>query len=155
MDTTFEPSASAHDEKTSVHYLEWQKVYEKVKPYQVFITDIPAIEDFQDNNLVFKKYDNVTVRDIRGQGQAPSLDENGFIISKHKFRLDDFSSAEKIEQEYLPEIIELFRSVADGVDEVFIFDWRVRTLFKHSCSWAKSSTFRFGETLWMVSWAKC
>jgi hypothetical protein len=132
MGITFEPSASSHDENTSVHYLEWQKAYEKVKPYQVFITDIPATEDFEDTNLIFKQYDNVTVRDIRGQEESLSLDENGFIISKHKFRLDDFSSAEKVEQEYLPEIEELFRSVADGVDEVFIFDWRVRILFKYS-----------------------
>lgn len=147
MGITFEPSAASHYETTSLHYLKWQKVYEKVKPYQVFITDIPDNEDFEDTNLVFEPYNDVAVHNIRGKEDSLSLDENGFIVKKHKFRLEDFSSQEKVEKEYLPEIEELFRSVVDDVDEVFIFDWRVRTIIQKSDAIMELKIFRYDETI--------
>ncbi|KAK2009783.1 hypothetical protein LZ32DRAFT_630696 [Colletotrichum eremochloae] len=57
-----------------------------------------------------------------------TLDEAGFcyVTDSTKLLPSDFEDRESIEKGYLPECEELLRQVMDRVDEVAIYDWRVR-----------------------------
>lgn len=110
--------------QASLSFLHWQDLYEREKPFQIFI-DIPEdAEDQRDSNLVFKQ-ERLTIFDIRELATNFSLDDTGFIYRRHEMRHVDFSSRKAVDQSYLPEVEQLLRKELEGVDRVFIFDWRV------------------------------
>ena len=112
------------DVQGSLSFLHWQDLYEWEKPFQIFI-DIPEdAEDQRDTNLVFKQ-ERLTIFDVRGLATKFSLDDNGFIYRRHEMGHVDFSSRKAVDQSYLPEVEQLLRKELEGVDRVFIFDWRV------------------------------
>ena len=117
-------SMAAGHVQASLGFLQWQDLYEWEKPFQIFI-DIPKnAEDQRDTNLVFKQ-ERLTIQDVRELSSKPSLDDIGFIYRRHTTRHVDFSSRKAVDQSYLPEVEQLLRKELEGVDRVFIFDWRV------------------------------
>ena len=110
-------------------YLDWQDVYHKEKPYELYL-DVPdSAADLRRSNLVFKELQHA-VHDVRGSEDKFTLNDNGFIYRRHKNKLNDvmLRDRESVEKEYTPEIEDLIRSEIDGVDEIFFFDWRVSSL---------------------------
>lgn len=115
---------ASRDFQVKLSFLQWQKLYEWEKPFQIFINIPEDAEDQRDTNLVFEQVP-VAVHDIRGLSEDFSLDANAFMYRQHATKITDFTSRETIEQEYLPEIEQLLKHVVEGADRIFFFDWRV------------------------------
>jgi hypothetical protein len=108
---------------TNLKFLQWQELYQKEKPFLCFV-DIPQdADDKRDNNLVFEDRETI-ITDIRPSKDQFTLDGNGFMTRPHRSALSKFDTDE-IEAIYLAEVEDLLRQSLDGVDEIFIFDWRV------------------------------
>jgi hypothetical protein len=108
----------------SLKFLQWQPLYEVEKPFQIFINIPDHIEDKRTTNLVFEDI-QLKVKDIRANVTDFSLDQHGFMYCNHETALRVFTNRKHVEETYLPEVESLLRQEADGVDEVFFFDWRV------------------------------
>jgi hypothetical protein len=105
-------------------FLEWQKLYEVEKPFQIFI-DIPKdADDQRDTNLVFKTV-AVTAKDVRGHEAEYNIDTHGFMYRPYTTTFADYTNIKAVESQYLPEIETLLKRELTGVDRVFFFDWRV------------------------------
>ena len=112
----------------TLRFLDWQELYYKEKPFQIFI-DIPEdAVDQRSSNLVFKNVE-VPLRDVRTIPDRFSLDSNGFVFRKHKTNISDFADRETVETAYLPEVENILREEMEGVDRIFVFDWRVSQQF--------------------------
>ena len=108
----------------TLKFLDFQELYTKEKPFQIFI-DIPKdAVDQRSSNLVFKDV-QVPLKDVRTMPDHFSLDGNGFIYRKHKTNISNLADRETVEMTYLPEVESILREEMEGVDRVFFFDWRV------------------------------
>lgn len=114
----------SHDLQIDLMFLQWQKLYQIEKPFQIFINIPDDAQDQRDTNLVFEKVPCM-IQDIRDVAYRPSLDEAGFIYRRHATKTTDFTNRMMVDQNYLPEIEKLLKRELDGVDRVFFFDWRV------------------------------
>jgi len=115
------------DEHTAFHFLKWQELYYKEKPFQIYI-DIPKdAPDQRSHNLLFEQGQETTVRNVRGRENEYTLDKNGFkyIKSASKLPSSHFYNRQAIEDIYLPECEDMIRNHVDHVDKLCIFDWRV------------------------------
>jgi len=109
---------------TTLKFLQWQELYKREKPFLCFV-DIPQdADDKRDNNLVFEDRET-RITDIRPSKEQFTLDGNGFMMRPHSSTLPRFDT-EGINTIYLAEVEDLLQQSIDGVDEVFIFDWRLR-----------------------------
>lgn len=108
----------------SMKFLQWQPLYEVEKPFQVFIHIPDHVEDKRTTNLVFENI-QLKIEDVRANATDFSLDQHGFMYRNHETALRDFTNRKYVEENYLPEVESFLRREADGVDEVFFFDWRV------------------------------
>ncbi len=116
---------STTEVETQLEYLRWIPLYEKEKPFKLFL-NIPAdAKDKRESNLVFDKGKQI-IRDIRGDESRFNLDDHGFCFRNHKSAVDDLRNHDIIENEYLFECEQLLKDEVDNVDRVVIFDWRVR-----------------------------
>ncbi|KAK0722536.1 hypothetical protein B0T26DRAFT_870582 [Lasiosphaeria miniovina] len=63
-----------------------------------------------------------------GMEDSFSLDTHGFSFPKHKSALepDDFHNRQKVESTYLLECEQILRRLIPDVDQVFIYNWRLR-----------------------------
>ncbi|KAF6229943.1 hypothetical protein HO133_004280 [Letharia lupina] len=116
------------DEKTRLHFLKWQDLYKREKPFQIYI-DVPKdAADQRQHNLVFEEGEVTVIKNVRGHEDDYSLDKNGFCYLRHGTALEAsrFYDRDAVEETYLPECEELLKSSIEGVDQVCIFDWRVR-----------------------------
>lgn len=110
----------------SMKFLQWQSLYEIEKPFQIFINIPDHVEDKRTTNLVFENI-QLKIEDVRANATDFSLDHHGFMFRNHETALRDFTNRTHVEENYLPEVESFLRREADGVDEVFFFDWRVST----------------------------
>ncbi|KAK4697612.1 hypothetical protein P7C71_g480, partial [Lecanoromycetidae sp. Uapishka_2] len=115
------------DEETRIQYLDWQVLYEKEKPFQLFSAlpegDLP---NQRTTNLVFKEGEAECIHDVRGKESHFVLDKQGFTFRGHQTQVHDFGRREDVEGIYLPEMEELLRRELKEVDQVYFFDWRIR-----------------------------
>ena len=109
----------------SIKFLRWLPLYEREKPFNIFI-DVPDdATDKRTNNLVFE--DCLTaIQDVRGQEDFFRLDKNGFMFLTYDIDFDAFENRRLVEENYLPEVERLIHRNVEGVDKIHIFDWRVR-----------------------------
>lgn len=118
---------STSDLDVTLKFMDWQELYSREKPFQIFI-DIPDdADDQRSSNLVFKNV-QVPLKDVRTVPDNFSLDANGFIFRKYKTNVSDISNRETVETAYLPEIENILREEIAGVDRIYIFDWRVSSI---------------------------
>lgn len=110
---------------TSLNFLQWQRLYEEEKPFQIFINIPKDAEDQRNTNLVFRKV-TLKVQDVRGHLENLSLDANGFMYRQHTTKMTSFRDRKIVGENYLPEIEALLKREVDGADHIFFFDWRVR-----------------------------
>ena len=110
--------------RSSIKYIQWQRLYDNEKPFQIFI-DIPKdTPDQRYTNLVFEDKETKFVN-IRGRQQDFSLNDHGFAYRHHQFEFDDFEDRVKVEEFYLPQVEDFIKKEVEDVDKVFFFDWRV------------------------------
>ncbi|CAI7587580.1 unnamed protein product [Penicillium discolor] len=126
------------DIETKLKYLQWQTNYTHTKPYRVAQFGRKRKNNGQKkpHNLVFREGDAVeTIRDIRGTTEAEgnqrfTLEINGFVYSRYPPPLftnpKDFGAPDHIQNIFLPECEAILRNEIEGVDQVFIFDWKIR-----------------------------
>jgi hypothetical protein len=113
----------AKSESASTHFIKWDELYEKEKPFQVFLED--DIDQFgtRNTNLAWEER-NITVEDFRGNPSYYDIDNHGFTSRKLP-GYSDISNTLLIEKEYIPAVRRLlYEEIADA-GTVFIFDWRV------------------------------
>ena len=108
----------------TVRYLKWLDLYNKERPFQVFIEIPKDASDQRTTNLEWEQRLE-KFHDVRGREDSFTLDGNGFMYLHAPTEFHDFGSPEAVEAQYLPEIDDLLRSTVDGIDRIFFFDWRV------------------------------
>ncbi|KAK3368629.1 methyltransferase CmcJ [Podospora didyma] len=110
-----------------LQYLKRLPLYQKEKPFQLFV---PVDEDATDprtTNIEFETKEQTFV-DIRDRLSEFSLDSHGFQVNVHPTGLDlaSFANRETVETKYFAEVEQILKTIEGGYDKVFIFDWRVR-----------------------------
>jgi hypothetical protein len=119
---------AALDICAQIRYIQWQQLYTQEKPFQVH-ADIPEdARDKRKTNVVFEEKDTI-IHDVRGNEDQFSLDKTGFMYCKHQTAVTDFEVHQDVEENYLPEVEKLLREKVEGVDQVFLFNWKVANLF--------------------------
>ena len=114
------------NEQAVLNYLDWQDIYRKEKPFQLFsVVSNSGLAGERTTNLVFKEGQVEFIRDVRGEEFLYSLDAQGFAFRVYPTYIQDFSVREDIENIYLSEMEELLKREVECVDKVFFFDWRV------------------------------
>ena len=115
------------EEKATLQYLKWRKLYETEKPYQLFSAvteqDLPLQGA---TNLEWTDGHEETIHDVRGTAAQFILDTNGFAFRNAPTTFLAFDSPEQMERTYLPEAESILRHELEGVDQVHFFDWRIR-----------------------------
>ncbi|KAJ5565073.1 hypothetical protein N7513_001315 [Penicillium frequentans] len=121
------------DIQTKLTYLHWQNSYTHTRPYRIAQFGRNKKNDERTHNLVFHKGDAAeTIRDIRGVNDFTkfTLETNGFVYAKHPPPLftqpKDFLDPEQVRNLFLPECEAILRKEIEGVDRIFIFDWKIR-----------------------------
>ena len=119
------------NDEAVLNYLDWQDVYAKEKPFQLFsVIHNSGLAEERTTNLVFKEGQLEFICDVRGEESLYSLDEQGFAFRVYPTSLRDFSNRENIENVYLSEMEDLLKREVENVDKVYFFDWRVCSLIK-------------------------
>jgi hypothetical protein len=125
------------DIETKLKYLEWQPSYTHTRPYRIAKFGRKRKNDDQNKpyNLVFREGHNTEIiKDIRGMKEDErnsgfTLDANGFVYRRYPAPLftnpKDFEAPDHIKNIFLPECEAILRNEIEGVDQVFIFDWKV------------------------------
>ncbi|KAK6219602.1 methyltransferase CmcJ [Colletotrichum tabaci] len=113
--------------EAEVDYLQRLALYQREKPFQLFVPIHERDQDARSTNLAFEKKTQTFV-DMRGRTGEFSLDTHGFQVETvpNKLAPHFFRDREVVEREYLPEVEGFLRGVGGGCDRVFIFDWRLR-----------------------------
>jgi hypothetical protein len=113
------------NERATLTYLKWDKLYEAEKPFQIFV-DLPeGVDDPRTDNLIFESETEQDILDVRGREESFNLNDHGFQFVRHKTSVDIFDSKEKIENIYLAEMTDLLEKTLQGADRVVFFNWRV------------------------------
>ncbi|KAK4201001.1 hypothetical protein QBC40DRAFT_278966 [Triangularia verruculosa] len=114
----------------SFQFLQWQALYSKQKPYEVFL----AAESFQNkiprSNLVFEPR-SVQVQDVRDRREEYTLDAHGFQFLRHKTTVQDFKDRSVVGDSYIPEMQQVLRqhlSKGEQGEDIrtVCFDFRLR-----------------------------
>jgi hypothetical protein len=113
---------------TRFKYVLWDDLFLKEKPFEITIPIPPGAPDQRRTNLTFEYADEEIVHDIGEPSSDYKLDVHGFTYLKHQsqLRADQFDDAEKINQIYIPECEELLKRYVDDVDQVYVYNWRLR-----------------------------
>ena len=111
-------------------------LYKTVKPYSI-------LTHFEDGmtvtNLEWETTEPEEIYNIRGCEQAFTLDDHGFAFLNHQTEFSDWLNRQAVEEQYLPQVVDLIKRQVDGADEVEVFDWRV-SIFGAAYNILKSTT---------------
>lgn len=113
----------AKKEAATIQFIKWSDLYEKDKPYQVFLEEDIGHTGAQSTNLAWEEKE-VIVEDFRGNPDYDNIDNHGFTSRK----LSGFSTIPDpslIEKAYISAVSQLLYNEIEGAGTVFIFDWRV------------------------------
>jgi hypothetical protein len=116
----------ARDETASFHYIEWQDLYEKEKPFEI-LADLPdGFPDSRKTNIVLKENSPERIKDVRGHEADFSLDDHGFAFRNIETSFLEYDKRRLVEAEFLPGVVEPFlREHVEGADRIVFFDWHV------------------------------
>jgi len=110
---------------TTFTYLQWQELYNKEKPFEVFAKIPGDAKDQRWTNQVFKNGPLENVEDVRGNEAAYTLDKHGFAFRRNISSLVDFDDHDAVERIYFPEMEALILREVEDAKKVFIFNWEV------------------------------
>ncbi len=110
-------------------FIEWQELYKKEKPYEIFIQFPQGLKHEQNNrtNLVFKKYEDNIVEDLRGKESQFDLDKNGFQILDLPTPFRHWHDRKAVETQYMKECADILGQILDDVDSIYFYNWRAST----------------------------
>jgi hypothetical protein len=135
----FRHSVMPTDIKTKLTYLHWQPTYTQTRPYRIAQFGRKKKNDEQAHNLVFRKGDFAeTIHDIRGVNEDTkyTLETNGFVYARHPPPIftqpKDFLDPDQVRNVFLPECEAILRKEIEGVERIFIFDWKVGNVITYS-----------------------
>jgi hypothetical protein len=132
--------STSTDIETKLTYLQWQTSYTETRPYRIaqFGRKKTKNEQKKPHNLIFQKGEDIEViRDIKGmkEDQKFTLEANGFVYRRYpppwSTTPKDYWDPEQIRNVFLPECEAILRNEIEGVDRVFIFDWKVSNSILH------------------------
>jgi len=98
-------------------------LFEHERPYTVLSY---MREGQKSSNLEWENGPVEQIENIRGREEDFTLDKNAFCFVQAPTDFHAWTSREKIEKEYLPEVSKLLKENIEGADLVEIFDWRRR-----------------------------
>ena len=109
-------------------YLEWDNLFHKEKPFEILIDIPPEASDQRKTNLTFQHASKELVRDARPNLADLKLDIHGFecLLHHSQLKAHEFRDRKKVEQVYLPECETLLKDHVQSVDDVYIYNWRLR-----------------------------
>lgn len=108
-----------------LNYLRWRDLYKVEKPFQIFINIPDDATDKRSTNLEWETH-QVNIQDARGSECDFTLDNYGFVFRRYPSDFNCFTDRRLVEDKYFPEIEQILRSELQGLDKIFIFDWRLR-----------------------------
>ena len=113
-----------------VNYLKKLPLYQKEKPFQLFVPIDPDDPDQRATNLEFEPRE-CTFHDINDASHDLSLDKHGIQIVRCPTKVDlpSFRDRGIVESIYFDEVEHILKNIEGGYDRVLIFDWRVRNTF--------------------------
>lgn len=109
-------------EQASIKFLKWLPLYNREKPFQIFMELSADAKDQRKANLVWDER-TVTVTDFRNNSNF-QLDTHGFTSRKLP-GFSELDDAEMIRKEFLPAVERMLETELEDIGTVFIFDWRV------------------------------
>lgn len=112
----------ARDQQAQLRYFQWNPVFEKTKPYELLLDNIP--EDFPVTNFETSPEEAEVIHDIRGMEKSFTLENHGFCIAEQRLDISVFDQ-DTIEDIYLQQVEELLKGMMPDIHELFTFDWRV------------------------------
>ncbi|KAJ5903253.1 7 alpha-cephem-methoxylase [Penicillium tannophilum] len=115
----------ARDQQAQLRYFQWNPVFEKTKPYELLLDNIP--EDFPVTNFETSPEEAEVIHDIRGMEKSFTLENHGFCIAEQRLDISVFDQ-DTIEDIYLQQVEELLKGMMPDIHELFTFDWRVPNL---------------------------
>jgi hypothetical protein len=109
-----------------LQYAKNLEIYQYEKPYSI----LTAFEDCDETtNLEWEQAEPEVITNVRGIADRFTLDDHGFAYVKWPTLFHLWDSRQAVEEIYLPEVETLLKESIPGVDEVVVFDWRVRSHF--------------------------
>ncbi|KAJ5986316.1 7 alpha-cephem-methoxylase [Penicillium sp. IBT 35674x] len=117
-------TAMARDLRVQLRYFQWNPEFEKTKPYELLLDNIP--DDFPVTNFETSPEEAEIIHDIRGMEKSFTLEDHGFCIVEQRL---DFSAFDQVTVEdlYLPQVKDLLKGMMPKIHDLFIFDWRLRS----------------------------
>jgi hypothetical protein len=115
----------SRQQQAKLVYFQWQDIYDKEKPFQVF-ANVPAESKERLKNLVIAHAPAVDILDLGGNENNFILDNNGFKVFRHHMPENfELKSREYINSEVGPYLKSLVRKQVKDADLVKCFDWGV------------------------------
>jgi hypothetical protein len=136
---------STSEQSAQLWYAKDLEIYEKEKPYSV-LSQFDDVE-LPSNNLKFESAEPETITDVRPNIDAFTLDNHGFAFLQAPTTTTQWKDRREVEENYLPEVKDLIKQEVEDVDEVEIFDWRVRRSHNVSERLDANAFDSSGETL--------
>lgn len=115
---------NSREEIAQVKYLQWQELYKREKPFQVF-AEVPENSTERLSNLVFVDSPPLVIRDIRGKEEQFSLDQNGFMVRRYEVPSFEQVTEQDVRKNILPFFDKMIEQEIDDVDFFYCFDWAV------------------------------
>ncbi|CAJ2509468.1 Uu.00g144940.m01.CDS01 [Anthostomella pinea] len=112
-------------EAASIRFLKWDPIYEKERPFQIFMDLLPDAKDLRKTNISWDE-EVIGVQDFRDQATDFHLDTHGFT-SRRLPGFTELSDKDTIQGKYIPEIKAMLQRELGDVGTVFVFDWRIRS----------------------------
>ncbi|KAI0412576.1 hypothetical protein F5X98DRAFT_367177 [Xylaria grammica] len=114
----------------SFEYLQWQELYQRQKPYEVFfpLSTLGVDADkIPRSNLMFETK-SLPIKDVRGRMHEYSLDDQGFAFSTHSLSGNaDLKDRAYVESSYIPLMGDFVKEfIEEPSARTFCFDIRVR-----------------------------
>ena len=117
------PHRPAKDIQVQLDYLADLPLYQTTKPLQY----VPGFENDYRSTVRLVPGPPETLHDIRGvRPETFTLDDNGFKYVKAPVEFHDWSSQDAVAKVYMPQMEALLREEVEGVDELVLFDARMR-----------------------------
>ncbi|KAK5991156.1 Fe(II)/2-oxoglutarate-dependent dioxygenase nvfI-like protein [Cladobotryum mycophilum] len=113
----------AEDVTARFSYFQWQEKFDQEKPYYLYL-DLP--EGVPLYNFSTAPGPTESVFDLRHNANSFNLDDNGFMVMKQDFPLENIDQ-EAVENVYLPSLEILIRDAVGQDAEIVWFDWRTRS----------------------------
>ncbi|KAI9663986.1 MAG: hypothetical protein M1821_007477 [Bathelium mastoideum] len=117
------PPPLSKDIQVQLEYLADLPLYKTTKPLQY----VPGFENDQRSTVCLNSGPPETLHDVRGTALDNfTLDDNGFKYVKAPTDFRDWNSQDAVAEIYISEMEALLRKEVEGVDEIVIFDARIR-----------------------------